>query len=331
MTTILLTGGLGYIGSHIAVELLNSKEYYKIIIIDNLSKSSINMVKTILQNKTNNMNSLHFQEMDMTNYNDLDNLFREYKIDIVIHLAGLKSVGESIKNPIHYYQHNMISTINLIKVMNIFHCKNLVFSSSSTVYGNANTPYKETSPTGIGITNPYGRSKYMQEQILKDLYKSDPSWNIVILRYFNPISQKNISLKEKSNGIPSNLFPYLVKVHTGELNILNIYGNNYNTPDGTCVRDFIHVQDLANGHIEVCTFLLKNKVGLKIYNLGTGKGVSVKELITAFEKNNNTIINHHFTERRPGDLEISYADVSLIYNELGWKTLYSIEDMVTLM
>ena len=286
------------------------------------------MVETILQNKTNN--TLHFQEMDMRNYNDLDNLFREYKIDIVVHLAGLKSVGESVKNPIHYYENNMISTINLIKVMNTFNCKNLVFSSSSTVYGTTTPPYKETSSTGIGIINPYGRSKYMQEQILKDLYKSDSSWNIMILRYFNPISQKNISLKEKPNGTPSNLFPYLVKVHNGELNILNIYGNDYNTPDGSCIRDFIHVQDLANGHITVCEFLLKNKAGLKIYNLGTGKGVSVKELITQFEKKNNTIIDYHFTERRPGDLEISYADVSLIYKELGWKTHYSIEDMVTL-
>jgi UDP-glucose 4-epimerase len=331
MTHILLTGGLGYIGSHIAVELLNSKEHYKIIIIDNLSNSSVDMLNTILQNKTNNINSLHFLEMDMTNYNDLDNLFREYKIDIVIHLAGLKSVGESVKKPIHYYENNMISTINLIKVMNIFHCKNLIFSSSSTVYGTTTPPYKETSSTGIGITNPYGRSKYMQEQILHDLYKSDSSWNITILRYFNPISQKNIALKENPNGIPSNLFPYLVKVYTGELSILNIYGNNYNTPDRTCIRDFIHVQDLANGHITVCEFLLKNKkTGFKIYNLGTGKGVSVKELISKFEENNNTKIKYHFTERRPGDLEISYADVSLIYKELGWKTQYSIDDMVTL-
>lgn len=335
MTTVLLTGGLGYIGSHIAVELLNSNDEYTVIAIDNLENASLDMVNTIKSNKTNNVsqNKFYFFNIDVKDTSDLDNLFQNNKIDIVIHLAGYKSVGESITDPILYYNNNLVSTINLITTMKKHNCKNIIFSSSATVYGNASVPYNEYSPVGVGLTNPYGKTKYMQEEMLRDLYFSDNSWNVIILRYFNPVSQKNKSLKEKTNGIPNNLFPYLVKVHNKEIDILQIYGNDYNTIDGTCVRDFIHVLDLANGHIQVCNYILTNKpknVGLKTYNLGTGKGISVKQLITAFEEVNNTTLNYKFVKRREGDLEISYADTSLIYKDIGWVAKYNVNNMVKL-
>jgi UDP-glucose 4-epimerase len=236
-------------------------------------------------------------------------------------------------DPILYYNNNLVSTLNLIYVMKKYKCKNIIFSSSATVYGNASVPYNESSTVGIGLTNPYGKTKYMQEEILRDLYVSDNSWSIVILRYFNPISQKNNSLREKTNDIPNNLFPYLVKVHNKEMDILNIYGNKYNTTDGTCIRDFIHVLDLADSHIQLCDYIVMNQphnIGLKTYNVGTGKGISVKQLIDAFEKENNTKLNYQFVGRREGDLEISYADVYLIYKDIGWKTKYEIKDMVKL-
>ena len=332
MKSVLITGGLGYIGSHIAVELLNSEDPYFIVIIDNLSNSSIEMEAIIKQNKIKkNENTILFFQIDMTNLDDLTELFSNIYIDIVIHLAGYKSVNESVKDPTLYYTNNLVSTLHLIQVMKENNCKNLIFSSSSTVYGNSTPPYNETSLTGIGLTNPYGKTKYMQEEILKDLYVSDNEWNIVLLRYFNPISQLNNSLKEKPNGIPNNLFPYIVKVYHQEIKQLQIYGTDYNTPDGTCVRDFIHVADLANGHIKVCESIIANpNIGLKIYNLGTGKGISVKELIDTFEKVNSTQLNIQYTERRQGDLEISYADASLANRELGWKTKYTIEEMVQL-
>jgi len=229
----------------------------------------------------------------MLNYNDIDTLFNENSIDIVIHLAGLKSVGESISNPMNYYNNNLVSTINLIKAMQKYNCKNLIFSSSATVYGNSKAPYTESSNIGIGITNPYGKTKYMQEEFLRDLHISDKTWNIIILRYFNPESHKNISLKEDPNGIPNNLFPYIVKVYNKELDILRIFGNDY----GTCVRDFIHVDDLANGHVKSCEYIFNNgNIGLKTYNLGTGKGISVQQLLDKFEEVNNTKINYIFQE-----------------------------------
>jgi UDP-glucose 4-epimerase len=332
MTVILLTGGLGYIGSHIVVELLNSNDIYTVIVIDNLENASLNMVETIKQN-SQNKNEFIFLEVDMKNNFDLNDIFKTYKIEVVIHLAGYKSVAQSIKNPILYYHNNLISTTNLITTMQNHNCKNIIFSSSATVYGSSIAPYNELSQVGIDISNPYGKTKYLQEEILRDLYASDSDWNIIILRYFNPISQRNESLKEKTKGLPNNLFPYLLKVHNKEIDILSVYGNDYDTVDGTCIRDFIHVLDLADCHIQLCNHIIMNKpygVGIKTYNVGTGMGVSVKQLIDAFEKENNIKLNYRIVERREGDLPISYADTSLIYNEIGWKTKYTIKDMVKL-
>jgi UDP-glucose 4-epimerase len=330
--TILLTGGLGYIGSHIAVELLNSDFDFNVIIIDNLSNSKFEKLDIIKKNTKNSKNFLRFLVLDLLNEELLSKLFMDFQIDIVIHLAGLKSVGDSLSNPLEYYKNNLLTTINLLNVMKLYHCKNIIFSSSATVYGNGTAPYEEDSIVGIGITNPYGKTKHMQEEFLKDLYDSDNSWNIIILRYFNPVSQRNLEMKEIPNGVPNNLFPYIVKVHNKELPLLQIYGNDYDTIDGTCVRDFIHVVDLAKGHIKSCHYIIDNiAVGLKIYNLGSGKGITVKQLIESFEKINNTKINHTYTSRRIGDIESSFADVSLVKKELNWSTEYSLNDMVKIL
>lgn len=327
---ILLTGGLGYIGSHIAVELLELD--YNIIIVDNLSNCSIDKLdKLLLSIPKTKHNKIKFLQLDLLCVDELENLFKTNSIDIVIHLAGYKSVGESVAEPMMYYENNLVSTINLIKQMEKHNCYNIIFSSSSTVYGTIKAPYDETMITGQGITNPYGKSKYFQEEFLKDLSSSNKKWNIIILRYFNPIAYKNILLKEEPNGIPNNLFPYLVKVHNGELPILNIFGNDYNTIDGTCIRDFIHVVDLALAHISSCNYIFANKnCGLKIYNIGTENGISVIELINAFEKVNNTKLNYQFVNRRPGDLDISCGNCTLAKKELNWSCVKTIEDLVNL-
>jgi UDP-glucose 4-epimerase len=213
--------------------------------------------------------------------------------------------------------------------MKTYNCKNLIFSSSATVYGNASVaPYNETMPVGVGITNPYGKTKYMQEEILRDLYLSDTTWNIILLRYFNPISQKNNSLRESPNGIPCNIFPYIVKVHNGELKQLQIFGNDYNTPDGTCVRDFIHVVDIALAHVKACSRIIVTSSCIKTYNIGTGIGVSVKQLVDTFEEVNHTKLRYVYGDKREGDLDVSYADASLAKKELGWVAQYGIKDMV---
>jgi UDP-glucose 4-epimerase len=332
MKTCLITGGLGYIGSHICIELLENN--YNIIIIDNLSNSNIDKLEKI--KKYNNLNNkIYFYNIDLIEYEKLDIIINllinenNCKIDIIIHLAGLKAVSESIEQPIKYYQNNIISTLNLTKIMEKYNIKNLIFSSSSTVYGNEQAPYYENTQTGIGITNPYGRSKFIQEEILKDICIKNKDWNIILLRYFNPIGHLNIELKEVPNGIPNNLFPYLLKVHLGELKELIVFGSDYETRDGTCSRDFIHVVDLANAHKICCDSLLNNKIyRLKIYNVGTGKDTTVLELINAFEKINNTKLNYKFGSKRQGDLKSSYSNVDLIYNELEWKSKYLIEDCV---
>lgn len=330
---VLLTGGLGYIGAHIAVELLNlndGENQYNVIIIDNFINSNIDKLENI-KKFIKNSEKLVFFEIDMLDYKKLDNLFLNTKVDIFIHLAGLKSVNESINKPILYYENNLVSTINLIKVMEKYNCKNIIFSSSSTVYGNLKAPYNENMVIGCGLTNPYGKSKYMQEVILCDLYNSNKDWNIILLRYFNPVGYKDNLLKEIPNGIPNNLFPYILKVHNKELPLLKIYGSDYDTIDGTCIRDFIHVEDLANGHVKACKSVLNNKnIGLKIYNLGSGKGTSVKQLIDEFEIINNTKINYIYDERREGDLDVSYANCSLANVELDWRTLKNIKDIVKL-
>jgi len=332
MKTAFVTGGLGYIGSHICVELLEKN--YHLIIVDNLSNSSIEKLDIIKKyNKYNN--NIDFYEFDLADYSKLYKTIYSYikelrgGIDIIIHLAGLKAVAESIELPIKYYQNNLISTLNLTKIMEEFDITNLIFSSSSTVYGTAQSPYNEQSQTGIGITNPYGRSKYIQEEILKDISNKNNHWNITILRYFNPIGQLNAELMETPNGIPNNLFPYLVRVHSGELKELTIFGTDYNTRDGTCCRDFIHAVDLANAHIICCNKIVTCEIkGLKIYNVGTGFETTVLELVHAFEKINDTKLKYKVGPRREGDLMSSYSEVDLIYNELGWVAKYTIEDCV---
>ena len=331
MKTCLITGGLGYIGSHICIELLSNN--YNLIIIDNLSNSQIDKLENIKKfNKFNNQ--IFFFSIDLINLYELLNHIEKFiyqtniSIDIIIHLAGLKAVSESIDNPIKYYQNNLISTLNLIKLMELYGIKNIIFSSSSTVYGMGQVPYKENSITGIGITNPYGRSKYIQEEILKDIGIANKDWNIIILRYFNPIAHFNMDFKEVPNGIPNNLFPYLLKVYDGKLDELSIYGSDYLTRDGTCSRDFIHVIDLANAHLICCENIINKKIGLKIYNVGTGSDTTVLELINAFEKVNGIKLKYKFVNRRQGDLESSYSNVDLIFEELGWIAKYSIEDCV---
>jgi UDP-glucose 4-epimerase len=330
--TILLTGGLGYIGSHIAVHLLTCD--YTVIIADNLCNSSMEKLDVIKQNvKKQNHDNLHFYTADLLDMSQLEFVFKNHPIDVVIHLAGLKSVGESLAKPMLYYDTNLVSTINLIAVMKIYECRNIIFSSSATVYGTSKSPCVETMEVGRGLTNPYGKTKYIQEEIFRDLYASDKTWNIVLLRYFNPVGQLNLSMKEIPNGIPNNLFPYIVKVYNGELERLNIFGNDYETLDGTGVRDFIHVCDLASGHVKTCEKILNSTelVGLKTYNLGTGRGISVKQLVDAFEKVNKTKISYEYVPRREGDLDVCYADCSLANKELDWKTNYTVEDMVRLV
>jgi len=332
--TCLVTGGLGYIGSHICVEFI--KNNWDILILDNLSNCSINKLEQITKINSTNSNII-FKNIDLIDFDNFDKSIGEYiskgnQINMVIHLAGLKAVGESIEQPTKYYDNNLTSTINLIKIMEKYNIKNLIFSSSSTVYGLAQAPYYETTQTGIGITNPYGRSKYIQEEMLKDISISHPDWNISLLRYFNPVGHLNVNFKEDPNGIPNNLFPYLVKVYSGELECLTIFGNNYGTRDGTCSRDFIHVVDLANAHMVCGQAMCENKIkGLKIYNVGTGRDTTVLELINEFEEQNKTKLNYKFGPRRPGDLEKSYSNVDLIFNELGWKAKYDITDCVKIM
>lgn len=327
--SILVTGGLGYIGSHITLQLLNLN--YKVIVLDNLLNCSIKkleIIKSNIQAKERSKNLL-FERVDMLDYPCLDNIFVKYEIIGVIHLAGLKSVNESISNPELYYNNNIVSTLNLIKCMKKYQVYNMIFSSSATVYGiSGKCPCKETDVVGLGITNPYGKTKYLQEEILVDLHKSDSRFKIIILRYFNPIGHLNIDFKEEPNGIPNNLFPYIVKVHKGELEKLTIFGSNYNTEDGTCVRDFIHVQDLADSHIACLAHLETCKEYFSIYNVGRGVGISVLELINTYEKINGVKINYVIGDRRNGDIEKVYADVQLIKDEIGWECKYSLESMV---
>lgn len=318
---ILVTGGTGYIGSHTAVELLNSG--YEIVIIDNFSNSKSDVLDKIklITNK-----DFKFYEGDVCNKDLLRKIFSENKIDAVIHFAGYKAVGESVKKPIMYYRNNIDSTLSLIEVMNEFNCKKIVFSSSATVYGNPTTlPIKEDFP--LSTTNPYGSTKLMIENILRDLYISDNDWSIALLRYFNPIGAHVSGLiGEDPKGIPNNLMPYIVKVANKELNELSIFGNDYDTPDGTGVRDYIHVVDLAKGHIKAIEKILKDK-GIDAYNLGTGIGYSVLDLVTTFERVNNIKVPYKITDRRPGDIASCYADSSYALEKLNWKAEKGIEEM----
>ena len=316
---ILVTGGCGYIGSHTVVDLLNNN--MDVIIVDNLINSKIDVLDKI--KKITNKEVIFYQ-IDMCDKEELRHVFEKEHIDSVIHFAGLKAVGESVEKPLMYYKNNLISTLNLLDLMKEYNVKKIVFSSSATVYGNPKSlPIKEDFP--LSTTNPYGTTKLMIENILKDLYKSDNTFDITILRYFNPIgAHKSGLLGEDPNGIPNNLMPYIVRVATGKLPILNIFGDDYNTVDGTGVRDYIHVLDLAHGHV---LSLQNKKNGLKIYNLGTGKGTSVLELVNTFEKMNNIKINKQIVARREGDIDACFASNELAKEELGFNPEYNIEDM----
>lgn len=320
---ILITGGAGYIGSHTVVELLNKNE--DLILIDNFYNSKRKALENIkkITNK-----DFKFYEMDYTDINLLEKVFEENKIDAVIHFAGYKAVGESVEKPIEYYQNNVSGTLNLLSVMKKHNVKKIIFSSSATVYGvPQKLPITETDKVG-DTTNPYGTSKLFIEQILKDLYNSDNTWSIAILRYFNPVGAHTSSLiGEDPNGIPNNLMPYILKVATGEKPKLNVFGNDYETKDGTGVRDYIHVVDLAKGHIKALEKINKEKQGLFIYNLGTGKGYSVLEMIKTFEKVTGQKINYEITERRPGDVAECYADATKAQKELNFTCEKTLEDM----
>ncbi len=316
---VLITGGCGYIGSHTAVRLLESGE--EVVIIDNLINSKIDVLDKIKEITGKNIT---FYQEDLCNLEELRKIFKEEKFDAVIHFAGLKAVGESVEIPLKYYQNNLVSTMNILSCMQEFNVLKLVFSSSATVYGSPKSlPILEDFP--LSTTNPYGTTKLMIEQILTDVYKANNNLDITILRYFNPIgAHKSGLLGEDPNGIPNNLMPYIVKVATKQLPVLNIFGSDYDTIDGTGVRDYIHVMDLAEGHI----LALKNKKkGLKIYNLGTGKGTSVLELVNMFSKINNVKVNYKIVDRRPGDIASCYASSLKANKELGFTCKYTLEDM----
>ena len=319
---VLVTGGMGYIGSHTVVELLENN--YEVVIVDNLVNSKIDVLDKI--EKITGKRPIFYQ-YDLCNYQDLETIFKENKIDVVIHFAGLKAVGESCEKPLLYYQNNLISTMNLLDIMAKYNCKSLVFSSSATVYGKPKSlPIQEDFP--LSTTNPYGSTKLFIEYMLKDLYKADPTWSIAILRYFNPIgAHQSYLLGENPNGILNNLMPYIVKVATKELDHLNIFGNDYDTKDGTDVRDYIHVVDLAKGHIKaVEKVLTTNKVDC--YNLGTGVGYSVLEIVELFKKVNKIDVPYKIVERRSGDISSCYADPTYALKELGFKAEKTLEDMV---
>ncbi len=317
---ILVTGGAGYLGSHTAVELLD--QGYEVVIVDNLVNSSEESVKRIEQITGK---KITFVQADVRNEEELDRIFTDHKIDTVIHFAGLKSVGESVEKPLYYYQNNIESTLTLCEVMQKHNVKNLVFSSSATVYGNPEKlPIVETDQVGVGLTNPYGQTKYMIEQILTDLASSDSEWSISILRYFNPIGAHESGLiGEDPKGIPNNLLPHISQVAVGKLKTLKVFGGDYDTEDGSGVRDYIHVVDLARGHVAA----LKNiKPGANVYNLGTGKGTSVLELISAFESATQVKIPHEVVRRRPGDIASCYADATKALEQLEWRAGKTIED-----
>ncbi len=318
---ILVTGGAGYIGSHTCVELLN--EGYEVAVLDNLSNSSD---KSLARVQEITGRSLEFHRADLLDNNAVKKIFASDKIDAVIHFAGLKAVGESVEIPLKYFHNNITGTLNLLETMAEFNVKNIVFSSSATVYGDpASLPISEDFP--LSVTNPYGRTKLMIEQILQDLYISDNSWNIALLRYFNPVgAHESGKIGEDPLGIPNNLVPYIAKVAMGQLPHVNVFGNDYDTADGTGVRDFIHVTDLAAGHIKTLPRLFSDS-GIVIYNLGTGTGYSVLEMIKGFEKACGRQIPYKIVDRRPGDIAACWADPSKAERELGWKTVKTLDDM----
>ena len=320
--SILVTGGAGYIGSHTVVELQNAG--YEVVVVDNLSNSSKESLKRV---EKITGKPVTFYEADILDREALNQIFEKESIDSCIHFAGLKAVGESVQKPWEYYENNIAGTLTLVDVMRKHGVKNIIFSSSATVYGDpAVIPITEECPKGQ-CTNPYGWTKSMLEQILTDMQKADPEWNVILLRYFNPIgAHKSGLIGENPNGIPNNLMPYVTQVAVGKLKELGVFGNDYDTPDGTGVRDYIHVVDLAIGHVKAIK-KLDEKVGLAIYNLGTGKGYSVFDIVKNFEAATGVKIPYVIKPRRAGDIATCYSDATKAKNELGWEAKYGIEDM----
>lgn len=319
--TILVTGGAGYIGSHTCVELLNSG--YNVIIVDNFVNSKPEALKRIKQ--ITNKDFL-FIEQDLIDFKGTRKIFEKNKVDAVIHFAGLKAVGESVDKPIEYYHNNLTGTLSLIDAMRKTGCKKIVFSSSATVYGNNNPPFIETMPIS-SATNPYGQTKVIIERILEDVFAADNDWSISLLRYFNPIgAHKSGLIGEDPNGIPNNLLPFIAKVATGDLPEVLVYGTDYDTPDGTGIRDYIHVCDLATGHIAAVEYILKNK-GVEIVNLGTGNGYSVFDVIHSYEKAIGRKLPVKIEGRRAGDIATCYADASKAKKLFGWEAKHSLDEM----
>ena len=321
--SVLVTGGLGYIGSHTCVELMNAGQ--EIVVVDNLyncKKSSYDRIKALTGK------DFSFYECDIRNKEGLNEVFEKENITSVIHFAGLKAVGESVRKPLEYFDNNITGTLVLLDVMRKHNCKKIVFSSSATVYGMNNvSPLTEDMEVG-GVTNPYGRTKFMIECILKDLYVSDNSWSICLLRYFNPIgAHKSGTMGEDPNGIPNNLMPYITQVAIGKLPELNVFGDDYPTPDGTGVRDYIHVLDLASGHLAAVKYNLSHK-GAEIFNLGTGHGYSVLDLVKTFEAENKVAIPYRIQGRRAGDIATCYASPEKAKEVLGWEAKKTLKEMV---
>ncbi len=319
MKTTLVTGGAGYIGSHTLIELINNN--FEVVVIDNLANSSRESLRRVEQITGH---EIPFIEADVRDQSALDDIFTTYDIDSVIHFAGLKAVGESVAKPLEYYDNNLVSTLALLEAMREHNVKQLVFSSSATVYGSpSELPLRETSTVGVGLTNPYGKTKYMIEQIIQDYCAADPTFEATILRYFNPIgAHQSGQIGEDPNGIPNNLLPYVAQVAVGKLQSVGVFGDDYDTPDGTGVRDYIHVVDLARGHVAALQHM---KAGANVYNLGTGSGTSVLEIIKAFSKACGRDLPYEIKPRRAGDIAACYADCSKAERELGWRAELSIE------
>lgn len=317
---ILVTGGAGYIGSHTLIELIEAG--YTPVVVDNLSNSSPEALKRV--EKITGA-KIPFHKLDLRNEEELEKVFAEHKFDAIIHFAGLKAVGESVKKPLHYYDNNLTSTLTLLQQAVEHKVPKFIFSSSATVYGTPEElPLEETSRTGVGITNPYGQTKYMIEQILQDVVAANPNLQVTILRYFNPVgAHKSGLIGEDPNGLPNNLLPYVSQVAVGKLPEVGVFGDDYDTPDGTGVRDYIHVVDLAKGHVAA---LKSAQNGVSVYNLGTGQGTSVLELINAFSKAAGKPIPYVIKPRRPGDIASCYASGNKALSELGWKTELTIND-----
>ena len=323
MSTILLAGGAGYIGSHTAVELLNAG--YDVVVADNYSNSAPEAIKRV---EMITGKSVKLYELDIKDNVKLAEVFKEDKIDAVIHFAGLKAVGESVQKPIMYYRNNIDTTLSLLEIMTEYGVKNMLFSSSATVYGEENkVPFIETMPRGA-CTNPYGWTKSMMEQILTDAANADEKLSVVLLRYFNPIgAHESGMIGEDPQGIPNNLMPYVTQVAVGKRECLTIFGNDYPTADGTCTRDYIHVVDLAKGHVKAIDYILNNDKCCEIFNLGTGTPYSVTEIVETFERVNDIKVNHVYGARRAGDLAELYANADKALKVLGWKTEKTLEDM----